>query len=279
MYDQWADILCTIHKYPFNEIGSLTWKSQSNGEDISVSPIVDHHRTGTFSQMGPFRNAIEYYSTLSEKYLELILDGQLFSAYPVKFYLIFKYLTQLAISGRWNAFEEDLDNGPFFLKHMDDKGDHHILVDDDNNITGVIDWRFARVVPAFEAFVPSLLTADLDDFFTGNAGRSPMDMVLTDALCGKRTPDIDLARMMNGPDLVRRFSFGLGMGMNISSTEADHLFKNIMLTATGIPLFQDMDLEVWYDNRLHEWADDSRPQTLLLREGHGDRVWTTSPAS
>lgn len=146
--------------------------------------------------MGPFRNAIEYY-TFSEKYLELILDGQLFSAYLVKAYLIFKYLRQLAIPGRWNAFEEDLDNGPFFLKHMDDKGDHHILVDDDNNITGVIDWTFARVVPAFEAFGPSPLAADLDDLFTGKARRSPMDMVLTEALCGKGTPDIEPARMMN----------------------------------------------------------------------------------
>jgi hypothetical protein len=40
------------------------------------------------------------------------------------------YLKQLAISGRWNTFEANLDNGPFFLKHMDDKGDH-ILVDED----------------------------------------------------------------------------------------------------------------------------------------------------
>lgn len=41
--------------------------------------------------MGPFRNAREYYySTLAEKYLEMICDGQLFSAYPVNVYLIFQ---------------------------------------------------------------------------------------------------------------------------------------------------------------------------------------------
>ncbi|KAI7972005.1 hypothetical protein EIK77_003098 [Talaromyces pinophilus] len=189
-----------------------------------------------------------------------------FPAYPVKAYLIVKYLKEVAISGRWNAFEADLDNGPFFLKHMDDKDDHHILVDDDYNITGVIGWTFARVVPAFEAFGPLLLTADLDDLLKGKLGRSLGDKILTKALHGKGITDIDLARMMNGPDVVRRFSFGLGMGMDLSSTEADHLFKGIISTATGIPLLQEMDLEVWYDNRLHEWADDSRLQTLLLRE-------------
>lgn len=77
--------------------------------------------------------------------------------------------------------------------------------------------------------------------------------------------------MMNGPDLVRRFPFGLSMGVDLSSTEADHLFKGIISTATGIPLLQDMDSEEWYENRLHEWTDDSRLQTLLLREGHSDR--------
>lgn len=275
VYDQWADILCTFHKHPFNEIGSLSWKSQLNGDDITIGPIVGDRTEQIFSQMGPFRDAREYYSTLAEKYLRLILDGQLFPAYPVKAYLVVKYLKQLAISGRWNAFEADLDNGPLFLKHMDDKGDHHILVDDEYNITGVVDWAFVRVVSAFEAFGPSLLTVDLDDLFEGKPGRSLGDKILTEALHGMGTTDIDPGRMMNGPDLVRRFSFGLGMGSDLSSTEADQLLKGIISTATGIPLLQDMDLEVWYNNRLHEWADDSRLQTLLLREGHSDRFQRT----
>lgn len=270
VYDQWSGILCTLHKYPFEKIGSLVLGSQPNGDVISVGPIVGD-RTGTFPQMGPFQNAKEYYSTFAEKYLEMIFDGQLFSAYPVKAYLIFKYLQKLAESGRWNAFEAGLDNGPFFLKHMDDKGDH-ILVDDDYNITGIIDWTFARAVPAFEAFGPSLLTADLDDLFNGKAGRSLMDNIMTEALqsCATTT---HLGRMMDGPDLVRRFSFGLGMGMNLSWDEASSLFKGVISTATGIDL-REMDWEVWYQNRLHEWADDSRLQTLLLREGHSDTYQT-----
>lgn len=109
----------------------------------------------------------------------------------MKAYLIVKYLKQLAISGRCNTLEADLDNGPFFLKHMDDKGDH-ILVDDDYNITGIGDWTFARVVPAFEVFGPSLLTADSDALFKGKPGRSLGDKILTEALHSKDTTAIDL---------------------------------------------------------------------------------------
>lgn len=255
--DQWASILCDLQTRPFDQIGCLTF--QSNGE-ISVGAIVGD-RTGTFGQMGPFCNAREYYSMFAENYLDMICDGQLFSAYPVNAYLIFKYLRSLADSGRWNSFESNLDNGPFFLKHMDDKGDH-VLVDDDYNITGIIDWTFARVVPAFEAFGPSLLTANTNDLFSGKAGQSANDSILAEALRGR---DKHLGRIANGPDLVRRFSFALGMGMNMSWEESKALFEGIISTATGIRL--NLDWEVWRQNRIHQWADDPRLQTLLRLQG------------
>lgn len=256
---QWADVLCTLRMYPFEQIGTLSF--QSNGE-ISVGPIVGD-RTGTFSQMGPFCNARDYYSTFAEKYLEMICDGQLFSSYPLNAYLIFKYLKDLAKSGRWNAFEVNLDDGPFFLKHMDDKGDH-ILVDDEYNVTGIIDWTYARVVPAFEAFGPSLLTADMDDMFNGKSGRSPKDNIMAEML---QKRDDYLGRIANGPDLVRRFSFGLGMGMNLPWEEANALFQGIISTATGIPV--NIDWEVWSQNRLYHWSNDPRIKALChLQGGH-----------
>lgn len=111
----------------------------------------------------------------------MICDGQLFSAYPLNAYLNFKYLKELAEPGKWNVFEADFDNRPFFLKHMDDKGDH-ILVDDEYNITGIIDWTYARAVPAFEAFGPSLLTADMNSVFDGKAWRSNKDNIMAEEL-------------------------------------------------------------------------------------------------
>ncbi|KAJ5088302.1 hypothetical protein N7456_011918 [Penicillium angulare] len=256
VYSQWTEYLNALHTCPLKEIGSLSFQ-KGNGE-IEIGPIIGD-RTGTFPQMGPFDNARDYYSTHAEKYLELISDGQLCSAYPINAYLIFKHLKQLAVAGRWNIFEPELDEGPFFLKHTDDKGDH-ILVDDEYNITGVIDWTYARVVPAFEAFGPSLLTADLNDLFNGNPGPTSNDKLITEVF-----KDSDILRFAAGPDLVRRFSFGLAMGMGTSLEEAKCLTRGIISTASGIPI--DLDLEMWYQDRIYEWADDTRLQALLLQQG------------
>jgi hypothetical protein len=52
------------------------------------------------------------------------------------------------------------------LKHVDDYGDH-ILVDEQLNITGIIEWQMARVVPRQETFGPSLVTADMNALYNG----------------------------------------------------------------------------------------------------------------
>lgn len=143
---------------------------------------------------------------------------------------------------------------------MDDKGDH-ILVDDDYNITGIIDWTFARTVPIYEAFGPSLLTADMGDMFNGRPGQSSRDKLMADAIksnCG------DLSQFAYGPDCIRRYSFGLGMGMAMSWDEACRLSKCIIATATGIK--SDIDWGLWRQDCLAEWAGDPRLQTLLIEE-------------
>jgi hypothetical protein len=246
-----------IHEHPFEQIGGLSFQPDGN---VGIGAIVGD-RTGTFSRMGPFCCAREYYATWAEKYLDIICDRQLFTLYSVNAYLIFKYLKELAERGRWNAFESSIDNGPFFLKHMDDKGDH-ILVDEEYNITGLIDWTFARVVPIYEAFGPSLLTAEMNDIYEGRSGRSQGDMLITESI---QTIGNSLARFADGPDLVRRFSFGLGMGMNMSWSEVTALFRGILSTATGIDL--KIDWEVWRRNRLFQWANDVRLQALLINTG------------
>ncbi|OKL62612.1 hypothetical protein UA08_01135 [Talaromyces atroroseus] len=149
------------------------------------------------------------------------------------------------LPGRWNSLEASFDDGPFFLK-LDDKGDH-ILVGDGYNITGIIDWTYARIVPTFEAFGPSLLTVNLNDMFNGKAGQSTNDSLMAEAV---QSRDKHLGRIASGPDLVRRFSFVLG-------------------TATGIPL--GLDLEVWRQTRIYQWAGDSRLQDLLrLQDEHSE---------
>jgi hypothetical protein len=63
------------------------------------------------------------------------------------------------------------------LKHVDDKGDH-LLVDEELNITGIIDCQMARIVRRREAFEPSLVTADMRALCQGKVSLSPSDLML-----------------------------------------------------------------------------------------------------
>ncbi|KAJ5630027.1 hypothetical protein N7528_003684 [Penicillium herquei] len=235
VYDQWVDILLRFHAHSFGKTGALEFRQ--NGQ-VEVGPVVGD-RTGTFSYAGPFSNSRGLYTAIAENYLALIGDSQLYSDYPVNAYLIFRYLKQLAETGRWNAFEPSLDEGPFYLKHTDDKGDH-IMVDDDYNITGIIDWTYARVVPAFEAFGPSLLTADTNSLFTGIAGLSSNDKLMADI---SRSKDEVLSRFAKGPDLVRRFSFGLGIGVDMTLEEADDERLKVLLSRQNEKAFFKKETE------------------------------------
>ena len=65
------------------------------------------------------------------------------------------------------------NTGPFALFHVD-FGDHNILVDDDYNVVGVIDWAGAYVLPLeFAAIYPDLLYTLPEVFWRG----SPLEMV------------------------------------------------------------------------------------------------------
>lgn len=262
VYTSLAEILDTLSNHPFEQIGSLTFNSHGS---IQVGPVVGD-RTGTLPPIGPFSDATHYYSEWAEEYLRLISDRQLFTDYPVNAYLIFRYLHKLASEGKFNNIESSLDLGPFYLKRMDDKGDH-IFVDDEFNITGIIDWTFARTVPAYEAFGPSLVTADMNDMFSGNVRASRDDELFAQAF---RANGSHLTRFADSAGRVRRLTFALGMGMNMTWAETLCLFKAIISESCGS--VENFDWEAWRSYRLVEWADDERLAILSWEEANIQQI-------
>ncbi|KAK7402965.1 hypothetical protein QQX98_011275 [Neonectria punicea] len=100
-----------------------------------------------------------------------------------------QYLTLIADD---NATLLSDSKDKFFLKHVDDKGDH-LMVDEDLNITGIIDWQMARIVPRREAFALSLVSADMRALCDGEVSLSTKDVALSNAL---REKAADLASHM-----------------------------------------------------------------------------------
>jgi hypothetical protein len=126
-----ADILIELEKHPFPKAGSLCLQSS----EIKVSAVASD-RVLVLTPTGPFATSTAYYAAFAEQYLELIMDGQLYTEYSINAYLVYGFLkdnaTQLA------SQEENQMTERFYLKHVDDKGDH-ILVDEQLNISGIID--------------------------------------------------------------------------------------------------------------------------------------------
>ncbi|CAK7233480.1 hypothetical protein SBRCBS47491_008623 [Sporothrix bragantina] len=206
--DQWAGMLCALGEQPLDKMGSLVYVDQTKGKSI-VGPVAGD-RTGTLPcTLGPFKDACSFYTAWADTHLDLISDGQLLSEQPVDAYVMFRWIKkQLATIPTSDAAWKPLNNGPFFLRHVDDKGDH-LLVDDDYNITGVIDWTFARTAPAYEAFAPALVTADTNGLFSGTPGLSEADRVLGQALHRQQAP-----YSFFEADPMRRLLFGIGIGDN-----------------------------------------------------------------
>ncbi|KAI0487464.1 hypothetical protein F4859DRAFT_465076 [Xylaria cf. heliscus] len=141
---------------------------------------------------------------------------------------MFEFFERQVRTGRWLKNWQDLHSGPFFLKHMDDKGDHS-LIDDDFQITSIIDWTFVRAVPAYEAFSPSLMPANITDLFNENPGLREE---------GRGLDQEDRRRGASyccfKSDDMRTFLFGPGIRLGLTMGEAFNIFRALVAIFEGV---------------------------------------------
>ncbi|KAI0197744.1 hypothetical protein F4808DRAFT_463448 [Astrocystis sublimbata] len=243
-----ADILAELERHPFPKAGSLCVNSCS----IEVSAVASD-RFVVLDPEGPFDTPTAYYTAFAEQYLALIADGQLYTEYTVDAYLVYRFLKDnAAVQLAQQQDTEAQVSETFFLKHVDDKGDH-LLVDEKLNITGIIDWQMARVVPRREAFGPSLVTADMGALCSGKVSLSVDDVALAGALRERGSPE--LANYM-GDEKVRRFFWGLALEPKWSYALP---LANAILNVFGV----DQDWTTWRETALREYETDERLRALI----------------
>lgn len=228
---QVAEILIQISKHPLPMAGSLIMQQGQN----KISQMASN-RFAHFGLSGPFHSANDYFTEISEQYLDLIADGQVHIQHPAEAFAF--YASARSKSEMFDPKGTATPENPqdFFLKHVDDKGDH-ILVKDEGIITGVIDWQFAQFAPAMEAFGASYLTANLDWLYSRNAGVTDNDRRLAKEL--RQRGRGDLARYMEDHELARRFHHGLSEGLVRSEAREVRYSK-----PGGIPL-ERTSLWIW----------------------------------
>lgn len=95
----------------------------------------------------------------------------------------------------------------FYLKHADDKGDH-ILVDDDFNITGIVDWEWAHTASAGHAFNSPIAFLPVSQFYDSANNLGDEEIAFAEILDAKGQDD--LAGYVRSGRLQHRFAFCCG---------------------------------------------------------------------
>lgn len=124
LIQQIADILIEVSNHPLPRAGSLA----VHNDKMQVGPVASN-RFIALNTYGPFDTVSDYLISISGQYLDLIADCQLYPEYSLEAFLFYHFLRQNIRSLVSGDMPEQ-----FFLKHVDDKGDH-LLVDE--NLTSL----------------------------------------------------------------------------------------------------------------------------------------------
>ncbi|KAJ8127627.1 hypothetical protein O1611_g6006 [Lasiodiplodia mahajangana] len=201
---QLADMFIELHKYPFNVLGSLDRPGDSHIGPFARESLTDF--TGAeMHAIGPFSSLEEYHKAELHLILDLILRGEMYSQRPVDAYLVHRFLLDLVPLMVSKSIPDD--NPHYYLKHADDKGDH-ILVDEDYNITGIIDWEWAHTAPPSCAFNSPIVLLHVADFYNGVNDISQNETIFARLLEEKGRQDL-ASFVRNGP-VQHRFAFCCG---------------------------------------------------------------------
>lgn len=148
---QLADVYVSLEQHSFDIIGRLQLSSNRVPE---VGPaFFDYDDSGKLIPFGPFNSSNEYYTALIQQRIKLIESKELASSSPLAQLLVYKTLL--------DSLPPNETRG-FFLRHIDSR-DANFLVDDNYNITGIIDWEFAIVTSRSSAFQSPLLLYNLGE--------------------------------------------------------------------------------------------------------------------
>lgn len=250
--EQLTDILLALEKYPSSSTGSIVAsKGSSNVCGFAQPQLFDSPN----APLGPFDNLESSIRATLAQQMGLIANGEL-STLAVDHYL----------SRRWRVdmIPEVLslhNHASFFLKHFDDKGDH-ILVDEDFNITSIIDWEFASLEPKALAFSSPCMLWLVGDFYAGSNSLSPEEMEL--AAIFERRGRKDMACLVRDGRKMQRYLFFNGGGVSHAQEEFEAMFQGLRAAWAG-DQNEPGPYQTWKDEALKKYAGDEQLMHLLRR--------------
>ncbi|KAI8626977.1 hypothetical protein F5Y19DRAFT_184489 [Xylariaceae sp. FL1651] len=115
----------------------------------------DYDSNGNLIPFGPFSYSNDCYRALIEQKIRLIKNGKIATSAPLDQYLVYMSLLD-SLSPN--------ESGPFSIRHVDSR-DANFLVDNDYNITGIIDWEQSISTAKGSAFQSPLLLYGIAELY------------------------------------------------------------------------------------------------------------------
>ncbi|KAF3482195.1 uncharacterized protein GIQ15_04954 [Arthroderma uncinatum] len=260
---QVADAFIELEKYPFESMGSL----RGPGEPVIVSfarESLTERVNEEVHAVGPCSSRKEYLKESIQLTLRLILRDEMYATREVDAYIIHLFLLD-SIDAICSS-QCVADDGHFYLKHADNKGDH-ILVDEDYNVTAIIDWEWAYTAPKSIAFNSPMAFFPVGDFYDGVTTSGEEELLFAQVLEAKGRPE--LANIVRSGRIQHHFAFCCGYDFITDWDGFLGLFKGLRRALGGTD--GELDWDDWRKMALDRYSDDENLKALIGRQKENDR--------
>ncbi|KAL2887601.1 udp-n-acetylmuramate--l-alanine ligase [Ceratocystis lukuohia] len=250
--NQLADAFIELRKHPFDLLGSLDSPGKPHVGAFARESLTDFKQS-EMHPSGPFSSLEEYHKSSVQLVLDLIVREELYSQKAVDAYLIHRYLLDIV-----PRVLPASDDEKFYLKHADDKGDH-IMVDEEFNITGIIDWEWAHTASPAHAFNSPIGLLPVADFYDGKNDLGDDEVVF--ARLFEEKGHKDLAQFVWNGRLQHRFTFCCGYDLE----DWDGFLGLFQGLRDAVGVHGGLGWDEWKSTVLQLYKDDPNLQLLLTR--------------
>ncbi|KDN63823.1 hypothetical protein CSUB01_06867 [Colletotrichum sublineola] len=192
----------------------------------------------------------------------MIASGEIVASRSIDAYLTHRFRLDI-INQLWA--DDATAERQFFLKHPDDKGDH-ILVNDDFDIVGIIDWEWTRTVSRAEAFCSSLMMWPVSKFYAGSNELAMEELRFAEVFRERDREDLS-DHILTGRKVQRFFS---ALGSESPSDISD--FTSLFMGLTGAFKYEYEAWEQWKNGALDRWRDDDQLRKLVEQQDHKKEI-------
>ncbi|GKZ30910.1 hypothetical protein AbraIFM66950_010647 [Aspergillus brasiliensis] len=251
---QLADVYIELESLPFSSMGSLDNPGSDHIGPFARVPLTEYVNSQMI-QLGPYNDQREYMQASIELIMRLIMRGESYAGREIDAFLVHRFLLDciLEITKHYSV-----GDGQFYIQHADDKGDH-ILVDNDYNITGIVDWEWAQTESKAEAFKSPIMLLPVADFYDGVNTLGEDESVFANILEEKGNKV--LAEIVRNGRLLHRFHFCCAYDF----ADWDGFLGLFQGLRNAFNMDADMSWEEWKVNALERYSGDVRLQTLLRK--------------